>query len=169
LALILSALLRVNQGTGLMVGRSTRTLIFIDIILPLTMEVGPEVKHLLMALIRMRDPDRNMFFLGFRYGQSKFDETINYSFTDSNFGDFQKSVTTSQVTGRWGEITAGLRVKIWKGLWMGYTARLKFAPGTSSTPGVVPFDIPGYGRAEKSTYWGLNYQVFWKIPFRKLN
>lgn len=117
----------------------------------------------------LKDPDRNMFFLGFRYGQSKFDETVNYTFTDPVFGDFQNSVTTSGITGRWAEITTGLRVKIWKGFWMGYTARLKFSPGTSRTPGVVPFDIPGYGRADKSTYWGLNYQLFWRIPFRKID
>ncbi len=117
----------------------------------------------------LKDPDRNMLFLGFRYGQSNFDETVNYFFTDPNFGDFQKSVTTSQISGRWGELTTGLRVKIWKGFWMGYTARFKFAPSTSSTPGVIPFDIPGYGLAEKSTYWGLNYQVFWRVPFRKIN
>lgn len=125
--------------------------------------IGTDINFLL------KDPDRNMFFLGFRYGQSNFNETVNYTFTDPYFGDFQNSVTTSGITGRWGEITAGLRVKIWKGFWMGYTARLKFAPGTSSTPGVIPYDIPGYGRAEKSTYWGLNYQVFWRIPFRKLD
>jgi hypothetical protein len=125
--------------------------------------IGTDVNFML------KDPDRNMFFLGFRYGQSKFDEVLNYTFTDPAFGNFQKSVTTSQIIGRWAELTAGLRVKIWKGFWMGYTARLKFAPGTSSTPGVIPYDIPGYGRAEKSTYWGLNYQVFWRIPFRKLD
>lgn len=125
--------------------------------------VGADVNFML------KDPDRNMFFLGVRYGQSKFDEMLTYTFTDPNFGDFQKSVTTGQITGRWIELTSGLRVKIWKSFWMGYTARLKFAPKTSDTPGVVPYDIPGYGRADKSTYWGLNYQIFWRIPFRKLN
>lgn len=124
--------------------------------------VGADVNFML------RDPDRNMFFLGARYAQSKFDESVSYVFTDPDFGDFQKSIVTTGIKAHWIEITAGLRVKIWKGFWMGYTARLKFAPGTGSTPGFIPYDIPGYGRAEKSTYWGINYQLFWRIPFRRL-
>ena len=30
------------------------------------------------------------------------------------------------VNAHWIELTGGLRVKIWKAMWMGYTARFKF-------------------------------------------
>ena len=125
--------------------------------------IGADINFLL------KDPDRNMFFLGFRYGRSNFDETVNYTFTDPDFGSFQRSVTTSQIGASWAELTSGLRVKIWKGLWMGYTIRFKFGASTSATPGVVPFDIPGYGLADTKTYWGINYLVFWRFPLRKVN
>jgi hypothetical protein len=52
---------------------------------------------------------------------------------------------------------------------MGYTARMKFAPGVKGGGALVPYDIPGYGLAAKAPYWGFNYQLFWRIPFRKVN
>ncbi len=123
--------------------------------------VGGDVNFLL------KDPDKNMFFIGFRYGRSGYNEALDYSYTDTNFGIISKSITESGLQGHWVEITTGLRVKIWSGFWMGYTARIKFAPGVSGGDGqLTHHDIPGYGLAEKTTYWGFNYQLFWRIPLR---
>jgi hypothetical protein len=112
-----------------------------------------------------KDPDRNMFFLGFRYGQSRFNEYLNYESNDAVYGPLQHELVNSNTIGRWGELTTGLRVKIWKGFWMGYTARLKFMPRTRGAGELVPYEIPGYGLAANKTYWGFNYQIFWRIPF----
>ena len=35
------------------------------------------------------------------------------------------------------------------------------------TPGFDSYDIPGFGLPFKGLYWGFNYQVFWRIPFKK--
>lgn len=115
----------------------------------------------------LKDPDKNMFFIGFRYGRATYDEYLNYTATSTDFGDQQLSLSNTGATGGWGEMTVGLRVKIWKALWMGYTARMKIAPGTSGTGELETFDLPGYGLASDNVYWGFNYQVFWRIPFKK--
>lgn len=114
----------------------------------------------------LKDPDRNMFFIGLRYGRSSFREQLNYSISDAVFGDFQKTVSNESMTAGWGEITVGLRVKIWSELWMGYTARLKVAPTVGTTGEFIPYDIPGYGLAAKKSYWGFNYQLYWRFPIR---
>ena len=124
--------------------------------------VGTDINFLL------KDPDRNMFFLGFRYAQNNFSEQLNYESTDVYNGTVQHELQNNNMTGRWGELTAGLRVKIWKGFWMGYTARLKTAPATKGEDGFEPYEIPGYGLAAKKTSWGFNYQIFWRIPLRKI-
>lgn len=120
----------------------------------------------------LKDPDRNMIFIGLRYGLSNYSEVLNYSIPDSVYGQIYgkipKSISSSGLKGHWFELTSGLRVKIISGLWMGYTIRLKFAPGVSGSGAMKPFDIPGYGLAERAPYWGFNYQVFWRIPFRKI-
>lgn len=123
--------------------------------------IGTDVNLLL------KDPERNMFFLGLRYAHSKFSEQLSYSTDDPVFGPFQQVSNNSGMKAGWGEVTLGLRVKIWKLLWMGYTARLKVAPTIGTESEFEPYDIPGYGLATKSTYWGFNYQLYWRIPLRK--
>lgn len=124
--------------------------------------VGADVNFML------KDPDRNMLFIGFRYGHSVFNETVNYTDSMSSFGPISKSISNPSLQGHWGELTTGLRVKIFPGFWMGYTARMKFAPGVKGAGDLVPFDMPGYGLLSKAPYWGFNYQIFWRIPFRKI-
>ena len=119
------------------------------------------------------DPDRNMFFIGFRYGVSKFSEQYSVIVVDTLWGPgpghtYSGTYNNTDVSAHWLELTTGLRVKIWKMIWMGYTARFKFGLSTGSTPAMLPHDVPGYGLAEKDSYWGFNYQIFIRIPFRKL-
>lgn len=116
-----------------------------------------------------KDPDRNMFFLGFRIGHSNFNEKLTYQASSLQLFS-PATITTSNpnVSGGWAEITTGLRVKIWKSLWMGYTARMKFSPSTKgSDPTMAPYDMPGYGLVQNKPWWGFNYQVFWKINWKK--
>ena len=114
-----------------------------------------------------KDPDRNMFFVGFRYGRSSYNELATIVLTDKYFGDIQKQISNDAVTAGWGELIAGIRVKIWKEFWMGYTARMKFAPSVKGDDEIKSYDIPGYGQNVKGFYWGFNYQIFWRIPFVK--
>ena len=114
-----------------------------------------------------KDPDKNMFFFGMRYGSSVFDENMVVIKNDPVWGPINSSLTNSNVKAHWYELTTGLRVKIWKIIWMGYTARLKFSLSTGDTPDMLPHDVPGYGRADKESYWGFNYQIFVRFPVRK--
>jgi hypothetical protein len=91
---------------------------------------------------------------------------LDYALSDAVFGDIQQTAINRSMKAGWGEITLGLRVKIWKQLWMGYTARLKMAPQVKGNGEFVPYEIPGYGLAAKSTYWGFNYQLYWRFPIK---
>src|SRR5258706_1193012 len=104
------------------------------------------------ANFMLKDPDRNMFFIGFRYGHSAFNETVNYTDSVPNFGAISKSLSNTGLLGHWGELTTGLRVKIFPGFWMGYTARMKFAPRVKGGGILIPYDMPGYGLIEKAPY-----------------
>lgn len=124
--------------------------------------VGADVNFL------TKDPDRNMFFLGLRYARSNFSESLSVTSEDVIWGTRTEFLTNNNVPASWVELTTGLRVKIWRIFWMGYTARLKFGLNTGSTPVMLPSDVPGYGRADKDSYWGFNYQLFIRIPTRKM-
>jgi hypothetical protein len=68
---------------------------------------------------------------------------------------------------RWFEVTTGLRVKMFNFFWMGYTIRYKFGLNTSGTGEVEPYDVPGYGGTAKSSTWGFNYLLLFRVPVRK--
>jgi Domain of unknown function (DUF6048) len=112
-----------------------------------------------------KDPDRNMFFLGFRIGRSSFSDSIAYSYGDEYYTTVTKNLVNTNLVGHWTELTTGLRVRIWKYFWMGYTARMKFSPSVDGNEELTTFDIPGYGLASRKLYWGFNYQLFFRIPF----
>lgn len=113
-----------------------------------------------------RGDARNALFMGFRYARASFSENLATTIEDPVWGSEEISFTNSDAKARWLELTAGLKVKIWKILWLGYTARLKFGLNTSNTSQMVPYDIPGYGQNEKRSTWGFNYQLMIRIPIR---
>ena len=123
--------------------------------------VGADINFLL------KDPDKNMFFIGMRYGRAQYSERVLYSVTPELFPALQQTSSNPDASAGWIELTTGLRVKVWRGFWMGYTGRMKFLPHTKNTPGFDSYDIPGFGLPFKGLYWGFNYQVYWQIPFKK--
>jgi len=114
-----------------------------------------------------KDPEKNMFFIGARYGRARFSEDLSINRTDAIWGNYQARYQNTNINGNWMELTTGLRVRMWKMIWMGYTARFKFGISTNETGDLVPHDIPGYGRTDKDSYWGFNYQIFVRLPVRK--
>ena len=113
------------------------------------------------------DPDRNVFFLGARYGRSVFTESMDVVRVDPTWGILTDTFYHTNVHAWWLELTTGLRVKIWKVFWVGYTGRLKFALTTEASEEVLPYDVPGFGRSDKETTWGFNYYLMLRIPLRK--
>ena len=114
-----------------------------------------------------KDPDGNVFFIGTRYGHSNFSESLSLNSSDPNWGLFTRNYHQADVNAWWLELTSGLRVKIWKIFWIGYTGRLKFALNTDDTPEMLPYDVPGFGRTDKDTTWGFNYYIMVRLPIRK--
>lgn len=123
--------------------------------------IGVDVNFLL------KDPDKNMFFFGMRYGKSMYSEDFTVTTEDPVWGSFATTYTNTDVKASWGELTTGIRVKMWKFFWLGYTARYKFALNLSETGELVSYDVPGYGKTANESTWGFNYQVLFRIPVRK--
>ena len=113
------------------------------------------------------DPDRNVFFLGARYGRSVFSESMAIDRFDPIWGQHTDNFYNTDTRASWIELTAGLRVKIWKVFWLGYTGRFKFALSTNGAEDMLPYDIPGYGNTNKETTWGFNYYLMVRVPLRK--
>lgn len=114
-------------------------------------------------------PNDQIIFMGLRYASSQFTENFQYQVNDILFGDVSNSITDVNRSGWWLEFVAGMKVRVWNGLFLGWTGRFKFAKTISSST-FSSFDnywIPGYGKSKNDSMWGLNYHIFYRIPFRK--
>jgi len=109
----------------------------------------------------------DVFFIGLRYGWSNYSEVFDTEVFDPVWGTSVLSESNQDVSARWFEAVLGLKVKIWKQLFLGMTGRLKLARKVTGDESLVSFEIPGYGRAAESSYWGWNYNLYWRFPFKK--
>lgn len=117
----------------------------------------------------LKDVERNMFFIGFRRGHTGYTDYSDYSYADPNFNNrlTEVHVSNSNPSANWNELTTGLRVKLWKYVWLGATGRFKFSYSGRGQDNLVSYDVPGYGKTIKNNWWGINYQLFIRIPVRE--
>jgi hypothetical protein len=142
--------------------------------------------------------------VGVRYGQAFFGHTLKYSFVNDSLWNVKVDTAAPPPNGvmmqrglsaNWFELTTGLRVNIWKNIFVGYTIRLMFLGdvkgdevpvsrsfeflNTQDVPPYEPFksfvgsgamianEIPGYGNTEDSFKLGFGFFAAYQIPLRK--
>ncbi len=113
-----------------------------------------------------KDIGGSAIFIGVRYAQSFYKDNILYKDNSNQpyWDVIEDTKSNSNLSASWFELVGGIKVRIWKDLWMGYTARVKF--GLNHDKGSFKsYEIPGYGRNTKNTYYGFNYQIYYNIPF----
>ena len=106
--------------------------------------------------------------VGLRYGMTSFDyDASGPDMTDPNYGS---SITVpfsfTGISGKasWIEIVATMRVKMFKGFYMGWAVRYKRKISVDETENTRPWYVPGYGKNEVGTF-NLNYNLTYKLPF----
>lgn len=123
--------------------------------------IGPDVNFL------GKHPDHSVLFLGARYARSYFSEILTYTIDDELLGVIDRRNVNGDISGRWFELTAGMKVKIWQQFFIGYTFRVKFAGKVIGSQSFPTYEIPGYGRTENDTNFSAAYHIFYRLPFRK--
>jgi len=76
-------------------------------------------------------------------------------------------LTNTDLKADWFELVAGMRVKLFRAVWMGYTGRYKFAVDTFEDRALIPQHVPGYGRADLRSTWEFNYWLMIRLPLSK--
>lgn len=103
-------------------------------------------------------------FLGIRAGFSAFsyditDITVNSGYwgQSNNF-----SIMNQKASAFYGEVVAGVKVKIVKGFSLGWTGRFHFKMHTSAGSNSQPWFIPGYGTSSPVSF---TFSAIYTIPF----
>jgi hypothetical protein len=119
----------------------------------------------------------NEIFLGYRYGFSVFDQTLN-SYTpniaNEEFGEYFvpveiiNSLTASSLNAHWSELIVGIKVETFKNLFVSASVSYKILMSVKEPENFKTLYAPGFNRIfESSTGFGFNYTVSYLIPFKK--
>jgi hypothetical protein len=110
----------------------------------------------------------NLFLFGVRLGYTYFDyELQNISFADNFWGTNITKSLNGTSSNFWFEIAAGVRVELYKNLYIGWTVRIKNMLTKPDEGTFKPWYVPGYGIDGDTSVWGFNYVVGYKILNKK--
>lgn len=113
-------------------------------------------------------PDKNAAFLGVRYATSWFQDHLVSKVSYDSHGRIQKPIEIDEkqhnVRAHWGEAVAGVKVKVWKLLYVGGTVRYKFLLHINRANAYVPYDVLGWGLHDEEAF-GISYYLSLRIPF----
>jgi hypothetical protein len=119
----------------------------------------------------------NEIFVGYRYGFSLFDQTLN-SYTP-NISDLENgnyflanlntnSKTETNLNAHWSELMIGLKAETFNNLFIGLSVSYKILMSVKEPDGFKALFAPGFNRIfESNNGFGFNYTVSYLIPFSK--
>lgn len=111
------------------------------------------------------NPDYQAYF-GLRAGFSSFryditDITVNSSYWDQSAAF---SLLDQRAKAAYGEVLGGMKVKIWKGISMGWSFRYRFKFKSTTGSNSDPWFIPGYGANSPIK---LTYSLIYTLPLSR--
>lgn len=113
----------------------------------------------------------NEIYVGFRYGLSLFDQTLNSYKTNVGTPYFpsntiKKPVTETGLTAHWAEIQLGIKVETFKNLFLSAGFSYKVMVSLADQKNFKTLYAPGFNRVfESNTGFGFNYTISYLIPF----
>ena len=113
----------------------------------------------------------NEIFVGFRYGFSVFDQTLNSYTPNVNNNYFLSNTITTPITetgltAHWAEAQLGIKAETFKNLFIGFSFSYKVGISIDDQKGFKTLYAPGFNRVfESNTGFGFNYTISYLIPF----
>jgi hypothetical protein len=125
-----------------------------------------------------------VMFVGFRYAQANFKH--DFQFLGANAAwDYPvpRVVTTadtsliiddryvgnineSGLSASWMELVLGLKVNVWKQLFMGYTTRIMIRSGIKGENALLANELPGFGSTNRTARVSFNYYIAYRLAFK---
>jgi hypothetical protein len=117
---------------------------------------------------------KNAVLIGWRYARANFAQeavytalSIPWGFNGTPAAPLFSETISDRLSYRWMELTTGLRVAVWRELYLGYTFRIKFAGRPSDTDRLLPNEVPGFGTIRSNMKLSFNYHIYYRIPLVK--
>src|SRR6056297_1015646 len=105
--------------------------------------------------------------VGVRIGRSSFSQDANnVIIADSHWGNIPINIPSENVSTYWLEGSFGLKTEIFENIYLGWSASIKLKL-SGGDPGFEPYNIPGYGNGINAINLGVNYYIYYQIPFNR--
>jgi len=113
--------------------------------------------------------DKNIFYVGLRYGFVLAKQQVNSYVIDSYWTPTTGRFGNQNYFAHWGEFLVGIKGEIVHNFYMGWTIRGKVKFNNKDIGMPPTYFIPGYGKAEKGFNLDFTYSVYYNLPwdFRK--
>ena len=119
----------------------------------------------------------NEIFVGYRYGFSLFNQTLNNYTTnvsDMENGSYFPAVlntigkTSKSLNAHWSEFMIGIKAETLQNLFIGFSFSYKILMSVKDPENFKTLFSPGFNRIfESNTGFGINYTISYLIPFSK--
>ena len=107
-----------------------------------------------------------MIYAGIRYGFSNFNQQANgITIQDDLFGDLEGgSIPEIRMNAHWISIAGGVKVELFRNLFLGWTVFGNIKLALSDVGGTVPYNIPGFGPGGRRASLVVNYSLSYRFP-----
>jgi hypothetical protein len=119
----------------------------------------------------------NEIFVGYRYGFSLFNQTLNNYTTnvsDMENGSYFPAVlntigqASTSLNTHWSEFMIGIKAETLQNLFIGFSFSYKILMSVKDPENFMTLFSPGFNRIfESNTGFGINYTISYLIPFSK--
>ena len=123
------------------------------------LRIGPELNLLHKQL------GDEVLYVGVKYAFCNFTEQIQSENNLPLFGSVAID-TQNELRANWLELNFGIKFKVWKAVYMGYTLRYMFSERYRGEQRFEPYKIPAVGSPEESNF-DFAYYIYYRIPFKK--
>ena len=114
------------------------------------------------ALWKKTDTDAVTF--GLRFARATFDQTLTYQQDDGFWGGGTRNLTVEGLQASWVELVSGIRVSIFKNLYISPELHMMFLVADPQSPASMTVgEIPAYGKAESNTRVAINYAMYYRL------
>ncbi len=111
----------------------------------------------------------NILYVGARYGFSFFNFNISGPDIVDPIWKVKEPFSYSNINSNshWIEFLAGVKIKLWHNIHMGWTIRFKHLLSSGKSQYCEPYYIPGYGTTVSSSTWGGSYSIIFDLNLFK--
>ena len=118
----------------------------------------------------------NSIFLGMRFCNSFHNQVVNeylvyqldHYWPEETISYGPEIGDRDQLSARWIEVLAGIKVKVWDNFYMGFSLRLNRLLNDSTPENFDNLYIPGFNKKTDENIWGagFNYTITYSIPIK---